>query len=274
MELNLYRAHTKSSSYTVDQLVESAARQKYGENIRVLTKNFFVDRNIRAFWNRFRINSVRMIGNKPVETRRTIADINTKTYINRGTDQGESTVEITKKTEQSKGRSYEWSTTEGVTWGINASIGAQIAGVAGPVTAGVTAGLGGSYQHQKTEQRTESKTTSEAFSFQYAQKETFVVPPRTKVNATITTYAVRHEQEYTVEFAFPVTTVIIRYKVPLQRCFADFCSNRGFITASDILGGLPGYREEDGWVYFTQAGKLRWSGEGCKVDKTEEPLTE
>ena len=272
MELTSYTAQTQTTSYTVEQLVVLAARQKYGANTKVLLNNPAVKKSISAFWEGNWINSVQMIGDNPVETRRTIADINTKEYINRGTDQGESTVEITKTTEHSKGRSYEWSTTEGVTWGINANIGAKIAGVPG---AGATAEIGGSYQHQKIEQRSGSKTTSETFSFQYAQNEKLVVPPRTKVSATVTTYTVGHEQEYTVEFAFRASSrVAIRYESPLQACWSGLCSSRGFVTANEILRGLPGYREDDDSVYFTQGGKLSWSGEGCEVDKTEEPLTE
>ena len=58
---------------TVDELVDLAAQQKYGANI----KNTALQRGINAFWKEHEINSARMMSNEPVEKGRTIVGIST-----------------------------------------------------------------------------------------------------------------------------------------------------------------------------------------------------
>ena len=177
-------------------------------------------------------------------------------------------VNVTKRTVRAAERSYEWSPTEGVTWGLITNIGAKIASVAA-AWPGVSAGI---CLQSVVPTAIFDTITNETFS-QREQNEKLVVPPRTKVNAVITTYAVRHELHYTVEFGFPAWSGLsIKYETPLQRCFSGVCSTSGYLTASDILRGLSNYREANDWVYFTQDGKLSWTGESSKVMKTEEPL--
>ena len=244
---------------TPQDLVERAVRQKYGAD---MIEN---EDAITAFWDDIRI--AQKTSEEPVETERTIIDINTKEFVNHGTGQDESMVAISKG--QSKEKSYNWisESSEGVKLTGNAKIAASIAGIEG--------GLGGSVERQTTDKSSEGESEKKAFSSTYAVNEKIVVPPRTKVNAVITTYTVRHEQVYTIEFAFPASSVVrIRYRSRRQRCCPGRCSSSGFVTASDILRNLPGYREEDGWVYFKEVGKLSWSGEGSKVVKTEEKLTD
>ena len=63
MELSPYTAPTLR---TVDELVDLAAQQKYGANIRI-KKNSALQRGINAFWKEHEINSARMMSDEPVE---------------------------------------------------------------------------------------------------------------------------------------------------------------------------------------------------------------
>ena len=97
-------------------------------------------------------------------------------------------VNVTKRTVRAAERSYEWSPTEGVTWGLITNIGAKIASVAS-AWPGVSAGI---CLQSVVPTAIFDMITNETFS-QREQNEKLVVPPRTKVNAVITTYAVQHE---------------------------------------------------------------------------------
>lgn len=263
MELTGYTVQPqRRSARSVEQLalVQIAATKKFGGY------GFpqICDDSVLEFWKNYRINSARMMSHEPVEKGRTIVNIATKEYINCGSEQDESTLSITNQNAQAiyaTATSYEWSPIEGVSWGLSADVGAKIAGsqIAGVAAAwpGVTAGVCLQWA---------VPIGSEIFG--WSQSEKIVVPPRTKVKAVITTYAIRHELQFTAEFAFPTASkVAMRYE-----SFCLPCSNWCFVTASEILRGLPEYREENDWVYFTQEGKLSWTGEGYGVMKTEEPL--
>ena len=111
------------------------------------------------------------------------------------------------------------------------------------------------------------------FEMIYEQQEKICIQPNTKVKATITTYAMKYEQGYTIKLSLPKeVTLNLMYNNRCSQWF--FCgASWGRISAAELLGELPGYSEEDDKVSFLQEGTLSWIGEGSKVEKIVESLT-
>ena len=257
----------KAEEVTFWDLFERAAKAQYGDNIKV----------IKTPWAKTQLDnlnfelSVVSADREPKETRRTIVDINMKEYINRGQKEvDETVVQVHKSTSKSQGNRYSFSTTKGINWGIGGNIGAKVIGLAmGEAGVGVSANYG--KQKSTTTGSEESQDTS--LSFTYSQEEKISVSPGTRVKAKITSYRVKYEQQYVLKFAIDSSLNIpLTYKTRCQQtCFGR---NSGFVNITQMLNILPNFCIEDGKATFTQAGTLSWIGEGCSVDKLEEPLTQ
>ena len=251
---------------TMWEVFERAAKNKFGYNIRVV-KARWVTKQVEDL--SFEITVVKA-DPAPTEKSRTIADINMKEYFNPSdTSVDETTVRITKKNTRSLESRYQFSTTKGVSWDVGGNIGAQVMGLA---TAGVSGSIGGSYGRQKSTTSENEQSQAHGFEIGYEQEEKIYVQPHTKVKATITTYAMKYEQGYTIKLGLPKdVTLNLMYK---NRCNQWFCgASWGRISASELLNELPGYSEEDDKVSFLQEGTLSWIGEGSKVEKIVEPLS-
>ena len=251
---------------TMWEVLERAAKTKFGYNIKV----------VKARWITKQVEDLSFIISvvkadpAPTEKSRTIADINMKEYFNPSdTSVDETTVRITKKNTRSLENRYQFSTTKGVSWGVGGNIGAQVMGLA---TAGGSASIGGSYGKQKSTTTENEQSQAHGFEIGYEQEEKICVQPHTKMKATITTYAMKYEQGYTIKLSLPKgVTLNLMYK---NRCNQWCCgASLGRISASELLSELPGYSEEDDVVSFLQDGTLSWIGEGSKVEKSVEPLS-
>ena len=102
-------------------------------------------------------------------------------------------------------------------------------------------------------------------------EEEVEIPAGKRVVVTMTSYRVRYKLEYTMEYKIPKATKIRisfgRYGIGLPCCISS-----GALTASQVMHTLPGYREDEEFVYFTQEGELRWIADRMVVEKTVEPL--
>jgi len=122
--------------------------------------------------------------------------------------------------------------------------------------------------------------SADTLSFAYKREEKVVVPPRSKVSVTITSYAIRYSFHYTLQFsALQSEAISIKFRTKFQDCWGGCClgccTSSGFITARELLTAtpLPGFSEDSNWVHFTQDGILSWVGDGSKVQKIEHPLS-
>ena len=251
------------------QLFEQAAKRRYGQNIRVLktasyeTKVNNIDLQL----------SVVAMEQKPSERKRTIVDINMKEYVNHGkVAQDESIVQINKKSFKTEGDRYTFSSTKGVNFGVGSNLGAQVMGAA---VAGGSIGISGHYDKSKSTTEETEKSSTKGYEYSYNQEEKIVVPPRTRVTATITTYRMKYEIKYTMKLSVDRNAFLqMVYKTPCQHlCFGVFRSS-GYVNIRDMFSTLPNYNpeDEDETASFTQDGILSWVGEGCSVEKIEEPL--
>ncbi len=263
------RPKKDTDTSTLWQLFEQAAKERYGENIRVVKTDLF-----ETMVNNIDLQlSVVAMDQKPSEKTRTIVDINMKEYINYGkVAQDESVVRINKKTSKTERDRYTFSTTKGINFGVGGNFGAQVMGAA---VAGGSIGINGHYDKSKSTTKETEKSTSEGTEYCYNREEKIVVPPGTCVKATITTYRMRYEMNYTMKLSVDRNAFLqVVYKTPCQHlCFGVFRSS-GYVNIRDMFSTLPNYNpeDEDDTASFTQDGALSWVGEGCSVEKTEEPL--
>ena len=250
---------------TLVELLEQAAKRKYGNSIRVI-KPPWVSEQFEKL--NFEV-SVVAADPKPEETKRTIVDINMKEYTNRSEKEVDETlVRVKKRSTESTGSRYSFSTTKGVNWGVGGNIGAQVMGLA---MVGGSGNISANYGRSKSKTEGSETTESKAFEFCYEQEENIKVPPRCRVEAKITTYSMKYEQGYTLKFSLPTSHIFsIAYKTMCQQMFCGF--NIRSVTAAEFCATLPDFCQEDGKVSFTQQGTLSWVGEGSVIDKEVHPL--
>ena len=268
---------------TVAELLEEAARIKYGRRIRFLYTSA-TEAQLQRFWDNLRI-SIRPVDTEPREVGRSVIDITTKDYVNSGSEKDESIVEICKPAGVAKGTSAEWYVQNGLTWSVSSNIGTNIMRLAAMVPVRGTVGAMGSITQQKlTQEALGHSLSADTLSFTYKREEKVVVPPRSKVTVTITSYAIRYSFHYTLQFsALQSEEISIKFRTKFQDywggcclgCCLGCCVSSGIITARELLTAmpLPGFSEDSNWVRFTQDGVLSWVGDGSKVQKIEHPLS-
>jgi len=262
--MNSYSSQTQDLTSFQD-LLEKAAKRQFGHNIRV----------VNTLWNTEQLHkltfeiSVVSKDPEPKEARRAIIDINMKEYTNFSDKvQDETVVKVEKKTQQSSGSHYNFSTTKGKNWGFGGNIGAQVMGLS---VVGGSASISGNYG-RSTSKTTENGTTEgSAFEVSYVQEEKMLVPPMSKIIAKITTFSMKYEQGFVIKFSIPASVrVPVLYKTRCQQNF--FGSTSRMITAAQLCSTLPDFLEADGQVSFTQQGTLSWVGQGSTIEKqVQEP---
>lgn len=263
----------------VEDLLEEAAKIKYGRRIHFL-RTAATDAELQKFWNNLRI-SVRPVDTEPREVGRSTVDVVTKDYINNGSEQDVSIIDLSKPAGIAKGSSAEWYVKNGLSWAVSSNVGGNIMRLAAMVPVSGTVGAVGSITKQRLEEDAIGHTLSaDSLTFKYRKEERVVVPPYSKVTVSIISYAIRYSFNYTLQLsALATDTISIKFRTPCQACWACCClvccTSSGFITARELLTAvqLPGYSEGSGWVHFTQDGVLSWVGDGVKVQKEELSLS-
>ena len=243
------------------QLFEAAARDIYGQDIQIIQNKSPVS-NIN-----FNMTVVSR-DEHPREASRTVVDIHTKEYINRGREAtDESIVRIDKAPKRNR---YTFISTRGIDFGFGSEIGAKVMGLAVG---------GGSAIVNACFSNTLAYLNEDDFSFIYHQEEKISVPPGHSITAKITTHTIRYEQDYTLKFSVPRNCYVpLEFRTSCQQCWNCCCCScktvRG-VLVSDIISRLPGYNGDDinNTASFTQRGTLSWVGGGCSVEKVQqEPL--
>ena len=247
--------------------LESAAKARYGANIRVI-KNPYTTKQLDYLMAKFEILSVTTTG-PPREVRRTEVDVNIKEYTNNGQKvDDESTFKVIKRVSQSQGNRFHFSDTKGSHWDIGGNIGAQVIGMA---MGGVTGGMSAGYGRNKSSTAGAEQLLDSTTSITYEQEERMRVPPGTRVRAIITSFKVKYEQQYTIKFGVNSwISVPIKYKT---RCQQICCgANSGAVSVTQIVNTLPGYSLEGTKATISLVGTLSWISDGFSVDKSEQSL--
>ena len=256
-ELTTYAAGNNSFA-TFWQLYEHAARARYGEDITVV-RNSYYEGLVNSI--EFQVSVVEK-EREPREVTRTIVDITTKEFTNRGKDVVDETmIKLHKTTATPRGEKYRFTTPGGVNFGFGGNLGPQVMAMS---ISGGSLRITGQFSGTRLQ-------NEHAYSLSYYREEKISVPPATRVTAKIVSYSNKYEMLYTLKFRVSRNAVVpLQYKT---RCCFCTRSKQGVVFVSDMISSLPNYtREDHGTASFVQTGTLSWIGEGCSVDKLEEPI--
>ena len=256
----------KSKKIGWDQLLQNAARRVYGRGIR-LRRTWITDQNKQKFIDLL-FSDARCIDDKePEEISKIRVDVNEKVYSNDGPQQkedDETTVRIVNTAENTEGHNYKQETTKGLEWGASANVGLQFG--LPQFGTGVKGGIGGGFKKHSSQTQTYEKTNENKVGQEAHHEEKVKIPPGAKVVVRMTSYRVRYKLDYTMEYKISKRQQIhIRFDRSLG---LPCCAGTGSISASELLRELPGYREDEEFVYFTQEGELRWTADRMDVKKT------
>ena len=255
----------RTNPVTFQELMKKAACSSF-DTSAILTNPY---QSVRDFENSV---SIRVLNRdeQPRMVGRSVIDVAIKEYKNFAventrdpTTKDTCTMTVSKSCDTNDEREYKFISAEGIVWGLNAETGRRVLAMA--MTQG-SIGLG--TKKQATE------TSLQNIGFRYHQEETVSVPPGKRVHVSVTTFSVVYQMRYTFEFSVPkYGSFPIRYR---KSCCGCCCFSFLKCTRSDsvhywqVVHGLPNYREDNNFAYFTQDGFLSWIGETCEVNKHED----
>lgn len=279
LELAQITDKKKSEKIKWEDLLTNATRELYGRSART-RKTWITDRDKEAFLQKLFSDAKNINPRRPEEISKNIVDVNEKVYLNhekgqdetKGKDETErkdkTKVTIVNTVENTEGHNYQQSTTSGVEWGVDAKIGLQF-GL--PAFGGVKPEIGGSFKKTRLKTETFEKKSENKVTQAAHHEEEVEIPAGSKVTVNMTSYRVRYKLDYTMEYKIAKSAKI---RISFQRYGFSLpcCINSGVLTASQVMRELPGYREDEEFVYFTQEGELRWIADRMEVEKTVEPL--
>ena len=253
----------KSDVIQWDELMRRAVRELFGRHARIRTAAFITQQDKAQFLKLLFSDARNVDPREPEEISKNTVDVNEKVYYNREGSEDETTVKIVNCVENAEGHNYTQSTTKGVEWGVDSNVGLQF----GLPQVGASGGfkIGANFKRTTLQTQTEEKTKSNRVELQSHHEETVKIPPGKKAVVRMTSYRVRYKLEYTMEYKIAKTAVI---RVSLDPCGLGLpCTSQRGLTARDLLQYLPGFREDEEFVYFTQDGELRWIADRMEVDK-------
>ena len=253
----------KNETIEWNVLMQRAVRSRYGGSSKAILDSPFTLNSKDVFLKRLFSDAKNINPREPEEISKNIVDVNEKIYTNTGGCEDETTVKVVNSVENSEGHNYQETTTKGVQWGVNANIGLQF-GLPQVGGGGGRGGLGLNFQRTNVHTVTQEKTKKEKKEQQAHHEETLKIPPGKKAIVTMTSYRVRYKLDYTMEYKMPKSEGV---QVRLDRCGLGLCFRMGFVTASELMQPLPGYREDEEFVYMCQEGELRWIADRMVVKK-------
>ena len=285
-----------TSDFKAPVFIKEAMKKKYGQDIFVIGVS---SRELSAFLNGMSYHTIETT--RPVEVGRSVVDIECKSHANTSSanerlpdwykdpELREKTLEDTdwydkfeitsnKGSEQTTSKTYNLKFESSTTKSIGGSLGIKVGAagffnMAAAPTAEGTAGISGSYSKTNKETEERGKTEGESLTYGYKVVDTLKVPPKTKVEAMITTWAVTYESTTTTEVTVDMTHVLlVRFRTMFSRRLGGLFPSTGVLTAYDLFGEEEGFKCEDYLVTFRQKGKISYLGEEVEVVKRKEQI--
>ena len=272
-------------AYKTPRYLVEATKKKYGRDIAVIGAT---KKDIDAFWQQvgYRVEHGQQI-QKPLQITKTVVDIDCKTHVNsavkyleegpkgpKKSDDWYDDFQITSKKakDESRSKSYNLKLTNTTAYDVGGNFDIQNSGFFNLVGPGVipNVGLGakGKYSSSKTKEEETFEEREERLSQIYEIVDTLKVPPRTKVKAKITTYAVTHESTTVTRLTVDAKAHIkVLYASSFSKLLGNLWKSHGFITAEELFADEE-YEEEDGSITFTREGKVSYIGEEVEIHKT------
>lgn len=144
-----------------------------------------------------------------------------------------------------------------------------------PVSPEIGGGIGASYSETSTEQKTTEDKQEETLSQEYQIVDCLKIPPKTKVRAEITTWAVTYESKTLTEVSVDSTAGIpVYYRTMFSRKLGGIFTSTGRLTAEELFTHEEDYKCEEGLVTFKRHGTFNYLGEEVEVIKDKIPYEE
>ena len=125
------------------------------------------------------------------------------------------------------------------------------------------AGAGGGYDRTITNTKQE-----EALSQEHQVVDRIKVPPRTKVRAKITTWAVTYESKTRTKLTVDAHAfIMVHFHTWISRVLGGACTSIGTLTAEELFANEEAFKSEDGVVTFERDGKISYLGEEVEIIK-------
>ena len=138
-----------------------------------------------------------------------------------------------------------------------------------------SAGGGGTYSKTTSEKETITDETSQSISQGYQIVDKLMIPPKTKVNARITTWAVTYESKTLTEITIDAKAYLtVRYRTRLSRnLLGGIWMKRVKISAKELFRNEMDYKCEDDVVSFKRRGVISHLGEEVEILKARNSCT-
>lgn len=282
---------SRNSGYRAPAYVKLAAKRKCNRNdIFILGVPYD---ELHAFWAGVSYRAVKFT--RPVEKGRAVVDIDSRCHANTadfttdvdlGDLDGEACGEekpddwfdefaITSKKDEGRTRSksYQLELSKSTTTG--GSFNLQLSGAGFFNTVAPSAGISGTYSKTNGTTWTTRGETSESLSQGYEIVDTLKIPPKTKVKATITTYAVTYESKTLTEVrVYANSSLTIRYRKRFSRkILGGIIVHTLKVTAKELFRNELDYKCEDDVVTFKRWGAISHLGEEVEILKERDPCT-
>ena len=267
--------------YRKPNYIVNAARRKYGQSIHVIGST---REEISDFYSE--IIQHTLSTTLPEEVGRTVVDIDSKCHLNKS-ERGDMNqenekpedwydeFEITSKkaTSESSSKSYQLQLTNSRETQYGADLNFKVGGSGffNMASAGIGGGAGFKKTTAKTEQTTKGSTQEESLSQGYEVVDRLKVPPRTKVKAKITTWAVTYESKTRTQlFVDADAYITVRYRTRFAQVLGLACfTTIGRLTAQDLFGDEEDFQSTDEFVTFQRDGSISYLGEEVEITKTK-----
>jgi hypothetical protein len=266
---------SSKSDYKKPQYIEVAAMKKFGKDIRVLGTT---QDELNQFTQK--IEHQALSASVPKEVGRIVVNIDCKSHANYAdgctdgatrekADDWYDEFEITSKGGESKSKSssYQLQLTKSKESQIGANLNFSIGGSSFFNLAG-DGGLSATQTKTETEQTTKSESNEGALSQEFQIVDRLKVPPRTKVQAKIITWAVTYEAKTRTKLSIKADTYVpVRYHTRLSQKFGGLCTKVGRLTAEDLLANEEKFECKNGIVSFEHDGKISYVGREVEIIK-------
>ena len=263
--------------------IEDIAKRKYGPDIFVLGTTQVALNKLKKDLSYHAVSSSR-----PEERGRAVVDIDCKCHINKAEGKEDESGEqpedwfdgfeiVSKKgSNESKAKSYQLQLSTSKTKQFGGNLNLKVGGsgffnMAGsPISPEIGGGIGASYSKTTTEQTTSSESQEQTLSQEYQIVDSLKVPPKTKVKAEITTWAVTYESKTVTELSISATAFLpVYYRTRFSRMIGGIFTSSGVLSAQDIFSQEEDYKCEDGHITFKRHGTVSYLGEEVEITKTK-----
>ena len=268
--------------------IQLAAMRKCNDNTIFVIG--VTDEELSEFWSKASYHAISF--SRPVEKGRAVVSIDTRCHANTAKvanrrvenddnedpdkmpkdwyDQFE--IKSSKDSTKTNSKSYRLelssSTTKAANFNLEIS-GAGFFNIAAPIAP--KGGIGGSYSKTETSASSTEQSKSESLAQGYEVIDTLMVPPKTKVKALITTWAVTYESTMVTEISVDAKAKLpIRYRTKLSRKLGGVIVSKVMVTAKELFCGEWDYKCENEVVTFKRESKLSHLGEEVEIIKQKD----